>query len=157
MPPMKTSASKLFLAICLFSASLSSQAAFIDERAVDKAVLPAALVIPPATATGAAPATALAPGASGTPSDSAAGFVLRGGEPIHTDIAAWAKRHGWELYWLHRASWKTLRETRVQKLDVTDAISEVVDILRDEGKPIMLRISEGNKVMEVLSTEVRND
>jgi hypothetical protein len=40
---------------------------------------------------------------------------------------------------------------------VVDAVSEVIDILRSEGKPVQLRISDGNAVMEVLSTEVRND
>jgi hypothetical protein len=36
-------------------------------------------------------------------------------------------------------------------------VVELVSLLRSEGKPIQLRLSTGNKVMEVLSTEVVND
>ena len=86
-----------------------------------------------------------------------AGFLLRGGQPISTEMAAWAARTGWEIYWHHRVSWKTIRDTVISRADVSEAVSEVIDILREEGKPIALRISAGNKVMEVLSLEVRNE
>lgn len=102
----------------------------------------------------AAPASALLPLAPPRPPK---GYVLRTGEPIHTELKGWAERCGWEFYWYHASSWKTLRETSIDKVSVEDAISEVVDILRSEGKPVQLRISDGNHVMEVLSTEVRND
>ena len=82
---------------------------------------------------------------------------LRTGEPIHTELQRWAEHHGWELRWYPDKSWKTLRETVIGKTDVAEAVSEVIDILRGEGKPVQLRISDGNHVMEVLSTEVRND
>ncbi len=41
--------------------------------------------------------------------------------------------------------------------DVTAAVTEAIDILRGEGKPLRLKISDGNRVMEVFSTEVSND
>lgn len=85
------------------------------------------------------------------------GFLLRGGQPISAEITAWAARTGWEIYWHHRVSWKTIRDTVINRADVSEAVSEVIDILREEGKPIALRISAGNKVMEVLSLEVRNE
>lgn len=82
---------------------------------------------------------------------------LRTGEPIHTELQRWAEHHGWEFRWYPDKSWKTLRETVIARSDVAEAVGEVIDILRGEGKPVQLRISDGNHVMEVLSTEVRND
>ncbi len=84
-------------------------------------------------------------------------YQLRTGEPIHKDLQAWAEREGWELVWQPNASWRTLRSTQIEKNDIGSAVTEVIDILRDEGKPVRLRISDGNKVMEVISTEIRND
>jgi hypothetical protein len=84
-------------------------------------------------------------------------YELRTGEPIHSELKRWAEHSGWQFYWYHSASWRTLRVTVIDKPNAEEAISEVVDILRLEGKPVQLRISDGNRVMEVLSTEVRND
>lgn len=83
--------------------------------------------------------------------------MLRTGSPIHQELKGWATREGWEFVWHPTVSWKTLRATQFPQTDVAAAVTEVIDILRDEGKPVRLRISEGNKVMEVVSTEVRND
>jgi hypothetical protein len=88
---------------------------------------------------------------------SASDFVLRKGEPIHLALRGWAERAGWELIWQPTVSWRVLRDTAIAKGEFTEAAAEVIEILRDEGKPITLRISEGNKVMEVISQEVRND
>jgi toxin co-regulated pilus biosynthesis protein Q len=101
-----------------------------------------------------APASILLPLA---PPQQPKGYVLRTGEPIHTELKGWAERYGWEFYWYHASSWTTLRETSIDKVSVEDAVGVVIDILRSEGKPVQLRISDGNHVMEVLSTEVRND
>ena len=84
-------------------------------------------------------------------------FVLRTDEPIHAELRAWAQAAGWEFIWHPPVSWRTLRATSFAHQDVTAAVTEVIDILRDEGRPVRLRIAEGNRVMEVLSTEVRND
>ncbi len=83
-------------------------------------------------------------------------YRLRTGEPIHSELKRWAEHDGWEFRWYHPTSWKTLRETLINKPNVEDAVAEVIDILRSEGKPVQLRISKGNYVMEVLSTEVRD-
>jgi hypothetical protein len=82
---------------------------------------------------------------------------LRSGEPIHTELQRWAEQGGWEFHWYPARSWKTMRDALIDKANVVDAVSEVIDILRSEGKPVQLRISDGNAVMEVLSTEVRNE
>jgi toxin co-regulated pilus biosynthesis protein Q len=133
--------------ICL--ASLAANAAFAQGIAVspqpyqDNAALPIApIVVPPAP--GMKPAVAPQ-------------YVLHTGEPIDKAIVGWAEREGWLLQWYPAVSWKTLRETRFERTDVAAAVGEVIDVLRAEGKAVQLRISEGNHVMEVLSTEVRND
>jgi hypothetical protein len=78
------------------------------------------------------------------------------GEPIHTQIESWASAAGWALIWQPSVSWKAIGNASFSQFaDVTLAVGEVVSILRDEGKPVRLRISEGNRVMEVLTNEIR--
>jgi len=127
------------------------------------AVAPAAEMVPVATPTPAAlPAeahvarTASAPVTAARATQPHPEFVLRTGQPIHTELRSWADRDGWMLLWYPNVSWKTVREASIDKADVVAAVTEVIDILRDEGKAVTLRVSEGNKVMEVISTEVRD-
>lgn len=88
----------------------------------------------------------------------AAPFRLRRGVPIHTQLEAWARFAGWQLIWYPSVSWRVIGDADLNKTkDVSAAVEEVVNILRDEGKPIRLRISEGNRIMEVVSNEVRSD
>jgi hypothetical protein len=104
------------------------------------------------------PAVATSPLAVSAEGPPAAGYVLKKNELIHLALEDWAKRAGWELVWQHPGSWKAMGDTRFDgQADVTQAVSEVIRILRAEGKPVRLRISEGNKVMEVLSGEVRHE
>lgn len=85
-------------------------------------------------------------------------FLLKKDQPIHEGLQEWAVASGWELLWYPTMSWRTVRDANLSReADVVAAVSKVIDILRDEGKPVRLKISDGNKVMEVLSNEVRND
>jgi hypothetical protein len=85
-------------------------------------------------------------------------WTMEKGQPIHIALEKWSKNAGWTFLWYPTVSWKSISNVEIKdKKDVVAAISEVVSILRDEGKPIQLRVSEGNNVMEVLSTEVKND
>ena len=85
-------------------------------------------------------------------------FLLGKGQPIHEGLQEWALASGWELLWYPTLSWRTVRDANLSReADVVAAVSKVIDILRDEGKPVRLKISDGNRVMEVLSNEVRND
>jgi hypothetical protein len=82
-------------------------------------------------------------------------YVLATDQPVHEGLQAWARAQDWELRWYPAISWRVIREADFSNApDLSAAVSEVVDILRDEGKPIKLRISEGNRIMEVISTEV---
>jgi outer membrane protein OmpA-like peptidoglycan-associated protein len=85
-------------------------------------------------------------------------YHLKKNELIHLALQEWAQRAGWEFVWQHPGTWKAMGDTSFDgRTDVTQAVSEVVRILRAEGKPVRLRISEGNRVMEVLSAEVRHE
>lgn len=85
-------------------------------------------------------------------------WQIEKGQPIHLALEGWAKDSGWTLIWYPSVSWKAISAVDMkEKKDVVAAVSEVVTILRDEGKPVRLRVSDGNNVMEVLSTEVKND
>lgn len=92
-------------------------------------------------------------GAPAAPSQPA--FVLRKGEMVHEALEAWAKAAGWELIWYPDVSWKVLGDTTFAGItDVTQAVAEVVTILRDERRPVRLEIADGNRIMEVISTDV---
>lgn len=79
------------------------------------------------------------------------------GFPIHVQLERWAKEAGWDFHWYPSISWKSIANADMsQHTDVSSAVEEVVQILRDEGKPVQLKISAANRVMEVISNEVRS-
>jgi hypothetical protein len=85
-------------------------------------------------------------------------FLIRKGVPIHSQIQAWARAKGWQLIWYPSVSWRAIADADFnQHTELTNAIEDVVNILRDEGKPVRLRISDGNHVLEVMTNEVRGD
>ena len=85
-------------------------------------------------------------------------WSIEKGEPIHIALDTWTKNAGWTLLWYPSISWKAISKVDMKgQKDIVAAVSEVITILRDEGKPVSLRVSDGNYVMEVLSTEVKND
>lgn len=94
------------------------------------------------------------PGVSATP---AKRFQLVKGEPIHTQLEAWANAAGWDFHWYPTISWLAIAAADFSRSeDVSAAVAEVVQILRDEGKPVQLKISSANHVMEVISNQVRS-
>lgn len=100
---------------------------------------------------------AAAPGAATAPvaaAPAAPAFVLKKGELVHSGLQAWATAAGWELIWYPDRSWKVLGDTTIDAKDVTQAVSEVVTILRDERRPVRLEIADGNRIMEVINTDV---
>lgn len=84
-------------------------------------------------------------------------FQLKRGVPIHDQITDWATQHGWTLIWHPGISWTVIGDASFSEFkDVTLAVSEVIAILRDEGKPVRLHIAEGNRIMEVVDNEIRS-
>lgn len=90
--------------------------------------------------------------------DRAQPYQLRRDQPIHTQLQAWARHSGWELLWYPNVSWRVVQSANLSNhRDVVAAVSAVINILRDEGKAVRLHIAEGNRVMEVRSTDVRGN
>ncbi|WP_291518969.1 TcpQ domain-containing protein [Acidovorax sp.] len=82
-------------------------------------------------------------------------YLIRKGAPLHAQLQAWARTAGWELFWQPSVSWRAMGDADFnQHKEITAAVEDVVSILRDEGKAVRLRISEGNRIMEVVSNEV---
>ena len=156
---MKKYMPRAFFAAGLLALAMAAQAqGFIDARKPKAAdpVPPAAAAAPAAPAAAPAAAVVASPPAA-PPAPKAIVHDLRTGEPIHSELKRWAEFYGWDFHWYPARSWRTLRDTTIPKPQVDEAVAEVIEILRGEGKNVQLRISEGNRVMEVFSTEVRND
>ncbi len=84
--------------------------------------------------------------------------IIAKGALIHEALKTMVAVDGWTLEWYPAVSWRAIATVDFNELkDASAAAIEVITILREEGKPVSLRISDGNKVMEVLSTEVQND
>lgn len=82
-------------------------------------------------------------------------FVLRKGERLDLQLQAWAHAAQWELLWLPDESWKVVGDSSFSGMtDVTAAISEVISVIREEGKQVRLSIADGNRIMEVHSTNI---
>lgn len=77
---------------------------------------------------------------------------------VHVFLRDLAQSEGWTFIWYPSVSWRAIADIDLTAyLNAERAVVELVSLLRLEGKPIQLRLSAGNKVMEVLSTEVVND
>lgn len=84
--------------------------------------------------------------------------TIKKGALIHEGLKQRAQADGWTFLWYPNISWEAIGDidlTRYKNAD--EAVDDIVTVLREEGKPIQLRISDGNKIMEVLSTEVKYD
>lgn len=84
--------------------------------------------------------------------------VIRKGRLINEGLEERAKAEGWTFLWYSKRRWEAIADIDMSHYTTADeAVDDIVTGLREEGKPIYLRISEGNKVMEIFSTEVKND
>jgi len=76
-------------------------------------------------------------------------WQLRAGAPVHLQLETWAQEAGWTLYWRPSVSWRVLADvTFTGSFD--DVVSEVLESLFLEGKPVRLMLWEGNRVAEVI-------
>jgi len=84
--------------------------------------------------------------------------TIHQGDLLHLALEALAGSAGWTFIWYPNVSWRAVADIdlRAYSAPVT-AVIELVRVMRQEGKPIQLRISQVNHVMEVLSTEVLHD
>jgi len=80
------------------------------------------------------------------------------GTLVHLALGELARAEGWTFIWYPQFSWKAIADIPLSGYpNAMSAVSDVVDLLRLEGKPLQLRLSLGNKVMEILSTEVSHE
>lgn len=80
-------------------------------------------------------------------------WKLKAGGAIHAQLEAWAKDAGWTFAWRAKRSWLVPADTEFGgEFDV--AVEAVVKALYEQGKPLTLKIWEGNKVAEVIDGAV---
>lgn len=80
-------------------------------------------------------------------------WQLKAGLPIHTQIESWAKQAGWTFSWKAKKSWVVPANTEFGG-EFDAAVEAVVKTLYQQGKPLTLKIWEGNKVAEVIDGSV---
>jgi len=80
-------------------------------------------------------------------------WQLRRGLPVHTQLLTWAERSGWTLTWKPRVSWLVAADVEFNG-NFEQALTEVVEGLFFEGKPIRLVMWEGNRLAEVVPSDV---
>lgn len=156
---------RLALALALGAFAGTVCAGFIDERKT--APVPAQSATP-APAPAAGPTTSAVGNASAVPAPApvattpdAAGAValipagenrpyqLAAGKPVHTQLIDWATQSGWVLKWSPEHTWEVFADTTIVARSTDQAVEQVIQSLRMEGKPIRLRVYVGNRVMEV--------
>lgn len=132
-----------------------SHAGFVDER--KGAAAPVQQTQSPARPGAGSPASQTS-GVSGAPERSApvmtpAGqnraYQLVAGRPVHTQMIEWANSSGWTLKWSPTHTWEVFADTSIIASTADQAVEQVVQSLRMEGKPIRLRVYTGNRVMEI--------
>jgi hypothetical protein len=80
------------------------------------------------------------------------------GSLLHLALQALSESQGWTFIWYPNVTWRAIADIDLTLYPTAQsAVMQLVGLLRLEGKPIQLRMSEGNKVMEILSTQVNND
>ena len=85
-------------------------------------------------------------------------ITIRQGDLLHLDLEALARSAGWTFIWYPSVSWRAVADIDLRAYSAPQtAVIELVRVMRQEGKPIQLRMSKANQVMEVLSTEVAHD
>jgi hypothetical protein len=118
---------------------ITAHAEFVDERSPAKPLAAASSAVAVKTAEVAAAAK---------PAES---WVLHANRPISAQVAEWAKRAGWTLTWQFEKSWRPPADATFTG-SFEKALEEVIAGLFLEGKPVHLRIWDGNRVAEVVQS-----
>lgn len=83
-------------------------------------------------------------------------FSMREGVEMHSELSQWAASDGWRLVWSLPHTWKVFADTEFRAINSVKAVGDVVEILRDEGKSLRLVVYQGNRVMEIVSSDIAN-
>jgi len=95
-----------------------------------------------------------APQAAGEPETPRQQWQLHQGVPVHTQLQTWAERGGWTLHWQPKVSWLVAGDVEFEG-SFEQALTQVIEGLFFEGKPIRLVLWEGNRLAEVIPSDVR--
>ncbi|KXU38702.1 hypothetical protein AXE65_12360 [Ventosimonas gracilis] len=80
-------------------------------------------------------------------------WQLRRGLPVHSQLLTWAQQSGWTLTWKPRVSWLVAADVEFSG-HFEQVLGEVIEGLFFEGKPIRLVLWEGNRLAEVVPSDV---
>jgi hypothetical protein len=138
MSSLRTSAVLLAIAIAVGLSANRAGAQGIDKVAEPFVVRPA---LPFAPAPGVRPPVQLVP----------TSWVLHADRPIHVQLSEWATSAGWTLSWELEKSWRPPADaTFTGPFD--KALEDVVRSLFNEGKPVHLRVWDGNRVAQIVQS-----
>jgi hypothetical protein len=83
-------------------------------------------------------------------------YSLRTGNLINEELVSWATPERWQLIWQVPSTWRVFANAAYRKKSAVEAISEVITQIRAEGKAIRMVVYEGNRVIEILPTDLIN-
>lgn len=108
------------------------------------------------TASTASPAQGNASAAKPDPGakPAAAVWTLKADEPIHLQFAEWARQAGWHFEWRLERSWRVPAATQFTG-SFDQALSEAVEGLYAQGKPVRLILWEGNRFAEIVDVDAK--
>ncbi|MBS1196288.1 MAG: hypothetical protein H6R18_73 [Proteobacteria bacterium] len=84
----------------------------------------------------------------------AAVWTLRADVPIHLQFAEWARRAGWHFEWKLEKSW-IVPATAQFSGTFDEVLSQAVEGLYAQGKPVRLIIWEGNRFAEIVDVDAK--
>lgn len=90
-----------------------------------------------------------------SPSQPSAGaWTLQAGRPIHVQFADWARTAGWTFEWRLEKSWIVPAAAQFPG-SFDEALSQAVEALHAQGKPVRLILWEGNRFAEIVDVDAK--
>lgn len=90
-----------------------------------------------------------------SPSASTTGpWALQAGRPIHVQFADWARTAGWTFEWRLEKSWIVPAAAQFPG-SFDEALSQAVEALHAQGKPVRLILWEGNRFAEIVDVDAK--
>ena len=84
----------------------------------------------------------------------AAVWTLKADVPIHLQFAEWARRAGWHFEWKLEKSW-IVPATAQFSGTFDEVLSQAVEGLYAQGKPVRLILWEGNRFAEIVDVDAK--
>ena len=81
-------------------------------------------------------------------------WPLEADQPIHKQFAEWARSAGWRFEWRLDKSWFVPAATQFSGT-FDQALSEAVESLYAQGKPVRLILWEGNRFAEIVDVDAK--